>query len=193
MALDEDDSARIDNSESARNEYELAVKTQMHFNEILMKFRSFGVTVVVAVYSYAVGRPAGEVIAAIGATPSQVIAIAGLILTVVLALLDLGYFFPLLLGAVRRSLALEKSTTYRLTSAISSAVPKGRAYSLLITFYAAIVLSGVLLAFVVLPNTGGATRVVHRPETLSTQPVEPNTAFLGGCAIKPRCGPELGH
>lgn len=163
-------------NESARNEYELAVKTQMHFNEILIKFRSFGVTVVVAVYSYAVGRPVGEAITAIDMTPSQVIAVSGLILTVVFALLDLGYFLPLLLGAVNRSLVLEQSTPYRLTSAISSAVPKGRAYSLVITFYASIVLSGAFLAFVVLPNTWSATQVLHGPETSSMQHAAPNTA-----------------
>jgi len=49
-----------DNKVSAENpalrEYELAVKTQMHFNEILMKFRSVGLAVVIAVYSYAITR-----------------------------------------------------------------------------------------------------------------------------------------
>ena len=130
MALDENDPKSLDSGEPARNEYELAVKTQMHFNEILMKFRSFGVTVVVAVYSYAVGRPSGEIIAAIGATPSQVIAVTGVILTAVFALLDLGYFLPLLIGAVRRALTLEETTPYRLTSTISDAVSKGRTYCL---------------------------------------------------------------
>ena len=135
------------------NEYELAVKTQMHFNEILMKFRSFGITVVVAMYSYAVTRPSSEIITAIGATPSQVIAVAGLIITILLATIDLGYFFPLLLGAVDRSIALEQSTTYRLTSTISSYVSKKRAYTLIITFYAAIGLSGAILALIILPTT----------------------------------------
>jgi hypothetical protein len=112
------------------NEYELSVKTQMHFNEILMKFRFFGITVV-AMYSYAVTRPSSEILTAIGATPSQVIAVAGLIITILLATIDLGYFFPLLLGAVDRSIALEQSTTYRLTSTISSYVSKKRAYTLI--------------------------------------------------------------
>ncbi len=179
MALDEDDHKSIDGGESARNEYELAVKTQMHFNEILMKFRSFGVTVVVAIYSYAVGRPGGELITTIGATPSQVIAIAGVILTVVFAFLDLGYFFPLLLGAVRRALALEETTSYRLTSTISGAVPKRRAYILVITFYITIVLSGVFLAFVVLPNAGSSPQSSHKPEMSSPQGGAPNSALQG--------------
>jgi hypothetical protein len=165
MALYEDDPKVIDSGVSARTEYELSVKTQTHFNEILMKFRSFGVTVVVAVYSYAVGRPSGELIAAIGATSSQVIAITGLILTVVFAFIDIGYFFPLLLGAVRRALVLEKTTTYRLTSTISGAVPQRRAYVLVIIFYSAIVLSGAFLAFVVLPNTEGMPQATHKMRT----------------------------
>lgn len=144
MTNDDDDHNK-DTGELARNEYELAVKAQMHFNEILMKFRSFGITVVTAVYSYAASRPSGEVIATIGFTPSQVIAVAGIILTALLALIDLGYFFPLLLGAVNRSLELEKSTTYRLTSAISKEVSKGRAYFFVITFYVAIAFSGAVL------------------------------------------------
>ncbi len=153
MALDNYDTKGIEGSESDRNEYELAVKAQMHFNEILMKFRSFGVSVVVAVYSYAVGRPSGELIAAISMIPSQLIAVAGVMLTVVLALLDLGYFLPLLLGAVGRSLELEKTTTYRLTSAISGVVPKRRMYLLVIIFYGVIALFGAILAFVILSNT----------------------------------------
>ena len=32
--------------DNALKEYKLAVQTQMHFNEILMKFRAFGIAVV---------------------------------------------------------------------------------------------------------------------------------------------------
>ncbi len=188
MAVGNDDGKDTDNSEQARNEYELAVKTQMHFNEILMKFRSFGITVVVAVYSYAVTRPSSEVITAIAATPSQVIAVAGVILTVLFAVIDLGYFFPLLLGAVGRGLALEQSTPYRLTSAISDAVSKKRAYTLIITFYAAIALSGAVLSFAILPTSEHPVKVGSGQDALpnpyqhgtSNQPgILPNTTFQG--------------
>lgn len=167
MSDDDDNGKGSDTDELARTEYELAVKTQMHFNEILMKFRSFAVTVVVAVYSYAVGRPSGEIIAAIGATSSQVIAVAGLILTVLLALIDLGYFFPLLLGAVDRGLALEQSTTYRLTSTIAKAVPRARAYCFFGAFYAALALSGAVLVFSVLSTTAVVAQGVRPADTSS--------------------------
>jgi len=48
----------------------------------------------------------GELIATINATPSQVIALAGVMLTFVFVFLDLDYFFPLLIGAVNRALEL---------------------------------------------------------------------------------------
>lgn len=179
MSHSDDETKGSDTGELARTEYELAVKTQMHFNEILMKFRSFGITVVVAIYSYSVGRPSGDVIAAIGATPSQVIAVAGLILTVLLALIDLGYFFPLLLGAVDRCLALEQSTTYRLTSTIAKAVPRARAYCFVIAFYAALALSGAVLVFSVLSTTGVVAQGVHQADTASPPATVPNTSFQG--------------
>jgi len=158
MAQDDDDSKNVDAGNAAASEYELAVKTQMHFNEILMKFRSFGITVVMAVYSYAVSRPPSEISTVIGAAPSQVVGSAGLILTVLFAFIDLFYFFPLLLGAVGRCLELEKTTTYRLTSTISKAVPQARAYKLIAFFYAAIAITGVVLVFFVLPTTGVVSR-----------------------------------
>lgn len=185
MELGDNDPKSFDGNESERNEYELAVKTQMHFNELLMKFRSFGVTVVVAIYSYAVGRPSGEVITTIGATPSQVVAIAGIILAAVFALLDIFYFFPLLLGAVRRALTLEKSTTYRLTSTITSAVPKKIAYFLIIVFYIVIVLSGALLAFLVLPAPVSAAQSVSKTETTGLQTSLAYTVSTEHCAQQP--------
>lgn len=136
----------------ACEEYKLAVQTQMHFNEILMKFRSFGVTVVVAVYSYAITRPSAEAVLALGLSPSQVVAVAGIVLTVLLAAIDLLYFFPLLLAAVERGIALESSVPYRLTSTISRGVSKVRAYCSIITFYAAVAVSGAALVLAILPT-----------------------------------------
>jgi hypothetical protein len=160
MQVVEEESKTKDSGESARDEYGLAVKTQMHFNEILMKFRSFGVTVVVAVYSYAIGRPPGEVIVG-STTASQAIALVGVCLTFVLAVLDLAYFLPLLVGSVSRSLELEKSIGYRLTSSISRAVSKKRAYGLMIAFYLFVGAAGLFLHCVVLPHLSAAA-VPHK-------------------------------
>ena len=37
-------------------EYKLAIETQMHFNDLLMKLRTFGLTAVAAIFSYAITR-----------------------------------------------------------------------------------------------------------------------------------------
>jgi len=132
-------------------EYRLAVETQMHFNQILMRFRSFGISVVVAIYSYAVTRPPSDIaveVCGLRTAPSQVIAIAGIVLALILAIIDIGYFFQLLLGAVDRSLALEASINYRLTSAICHTVSRKRSYVMVILFYAAIVVAGVCLLWI---------------------------------------------
>jgi len=132
--------------DNALKEYKLAVQTQMHFNEILMKFRAFGIAVVIAVYSYAITRKDLGISFAGGLSPTQLLAFAGTTLTVVLALIDVFYFFPLLLGAVARSTALEEKIPYRLTSTISLHVSKLRSYVLICVFYGVIALWGICLA-----------------------------------------------
>lgn len=145
-----------DNNKSAEKpalkEYELAVKTQMHFNEILMKFRSVGLAVVIAVYSYAITRKDLGISLGSSLSPAQWIAIAGVALACVLALIDVGYFFRLLIGAVARSTELEKEVPYRLTSTISAHVSSKCSYALIIVFYGLIGIGGIGLAAFVLPQ-----------------------------------------
>lgn len=150
-------SSRIEQAtgEYALKEYELAVQTQMHFNEILMKFRSFGIAVVIAVYSYAITRKDIGISFAWGLSPNQLLAMAGITLTFVLAIIDLRYFFPLLLGAVSRSTALEQQVPYRLTSSISARVSVTRSYFLITVFYGIIALWGLGLATLMLPYEKG--------------------------------------
>lgn len=139
-------------NESAAKEYELAVQTQMHFNEILMKFRSFGIAVVIAVYSYAITRKDLGISLGCNIAPSDLLAIAGIALTFVLAVIDLGYFFPLLLGAVARSTELEEKVPYRLTSTISARVSKLRSYVFIAIFYGVIALWGIGLVILARPS-----------------------------------------
>ncbi|OGW54902.1 MAG: hypothetical protein A2Y81_10805 [Nitrospirae bacterium RBG_13_43_8] len=146
--------------DNALREYKLAVQTQMHFNEILMKFRAFGIAVVIGVYSYAITRKDLGISLAGGLSSTQLLAYAGMILTGVLALIDLGYFFRLLLGAVARSTALEEKILYRLTSTISSHVSKWQSYILISIFYGVIALGGFCLANFVQPIEPGQPQKV---------------------------------
>ena len=105
-------------------EYKLAIETQMHFNELLLKLRSFGITAVIAIFGYAVQS-----------TKPQIIIACGIALLIVLACVDLGYFFQLLLGAVERSTTIEEKISVNLTGAINKRVCKAKAWWVLIGFY----------------------------------------------------------
>jgi hypothetical protein len=148
-------------------EYTLAVETQMHFNEILMKFRSFGIAVVIAVYSYAITRQELGLSFLFGLSPAQMLSIAGVVLTLVLALIDIGYFYRLLLGAVERSTELEKNVSFRLTSTISKHVSERRSRSFIMMFYGVIALWGVVLTCLVLPQ-----RTLQQQQLSITGPIE---------------------
>lgn len=148
-------------------EYKLAVETQMHFNEILMKFRSFGIAVVIAVYSYAITRQDFGISFLFGLSPAQLLFIAGIVLTFVLALIDVGYFYRLLLGAVERSTELERNVSFRLTSTISKHVTERRSRSFIILFYSVIALWGIVLALLVVPQ-----RTSQRQHLVISGPVE---------------------
>lgn len=151
MSITDNELTTLDATKANWLEYELAVKTQMHFNEILMKYRSVGISVVVAVYSYAISRPTSEFATVFSATPSRVIGLVGVGLTFLLALIDLLYFLPLLLGAVDRSRVLEKSTSFGLASAISRKVSASRTFWLIGILYGSFVIVGLVLVFLVLP------------------------------------------
>lgn len=153
--------------DKALKEYKLVVQTQMHFNEILMKFRSFGIAVVIAVYSYAITRKDLGISFVGGLSPVQLLACAGMALTFVLAAIDLGYFFPLLLGAVERSIELEKHVPYRLTSTISKRVSERRSYFFIIVFYGVIALAGVGIIVLGLPQV-----TLHQQHVTVSAPVE---------------------
>jgi hypothetical protein len=119
-------------------EYKLAIETQVHFNELLLKLRSFGITAVIAIFGYAVQS-----------TKPQIIIACGIALLIVLACVDLLYFFQLLLGAVDRSTEIEEKIPVKLTGAINKRVCKIKAWAVLIRFYVLILIGGIILFFIV--------------------------------------------
>jgi hypothetical protein len=113
-------------------EYKLAIETQMHFNELLLKLRSFGITAVIAIFGYAVQSK----------NSTSIIA-CGIVLLIALAFVDLLYFFKLLLGAVDRSTEIEKKIPVNLTGAITKRVSRINACLVLIVFYVLILIIGI--------------------------------------------------
>ena len=141
-------------NKSVMEEYKLAIEVQIHFNELLMKLRSFGLTAVVVVFGWAVTRSQNE---ASSTFQVQMIIACGLGLLVAVAIVDLLYFFPLLLGAVDRSGELEKlCPTLGLTRQINRKVPRPRAYRVLILFYAIVFVLGIILLVSAAPLTDGS-------------------------------------
>ena len=137
------------------DEYKLSIETQMHFNEILMKFRSFGIAAVVAIYSYAITRDLSNVplsLQLVQVSQAQLVACAGVFLAIGFAAIDFLYFFPLLLGAVDRSTTIEEFTAFRLTSSITLKVSRKRAYLSVILIYTVILIAGLILVFLLSPS-----------------------------------------
>jgi len=135
-------------TDSTFSEYQLAIETQMHFNEILMKFRSFGIAAIIAIFSFAISR--NDVVQPVIGTLTQaeIIGLAGILFTLLIGVTDLFYFFPLLLGAVDRSITIEetnKSLNLGLTTSISNRIPEPRAKVLISLFYIALIVFGFLL------------------------------------------------
>lgn len=83
-------------------EWEVDLQTQMHFNELIMKFRTAGLTIVGIFLSAAVGALKVDNILSIG------IGLAAVALLVAFWVLDSQYYFKLLIGAVNRTQQIDE-------------------------------------------------------------------------------------
>ena len=128
-------------------EWKVATDEAMHFNDLLMRNRQIGFTIILAILW---ASTLVEGVAAIGNfefSNSIVIAIIAIIFTLALWFIDLNYYFRLLLGAVDRSIALEKKLGFDLTKSISRKVTRCRAWTSLHLFYLLILLCNAIFLF----------------------------------------------
>ncbi len=139
-------------------EWQTVVETQIHFNEMIMRARTTGVSVVMAVYgaaALAYGQYPYRFYNAFGTEfhVSTAIIFFGLLLLISIFLIDYCYYYRLLIGAVERGEEIDKAYRDRiidgtklfgLTTAISNRVSRNRARICLFFFYGTPLFVGIV-------------------------------------------------
>ena len=140
-------------------QWKTVVDAQMHFNDMILRTRALGITVVIGVYGAAAAlanRPPQLTVEITGRHPnaSSLIICLGLALLVSVFLLDYCYYYKLLLGAVERGEQLERELssqgatqpreTFKLTLQLSTCVSRKRARNLIFAFYVIPFVSGII-------------------------------------------------
>lgn len=137
------------------NLYKLAIETQMHFNDLIMKIRTIVTSIITAVFG-AAAIVLGESNYSVNIFNrtihiSALIIIAGLFFLFAYLILDFFYYFQLLLGAVDCTKEIEKSCPdFTLTYSINKKVTTRRAYLSLIFYYGIIILIGIIAALFII-------------------------------------------
>lgn len=151
-------------------EWKTVIGVQMHFNEIIVRMRTTGVSVVIAVYgaaAFSISQFPRKFLVAFGHPfhPSAAILVFGLLLLFSIFALDYIYYFRMLVAAVRQGERLDQQMRVRtlsglhlfgLTTLISERVSRGRARISLILFYGLPFLAGLgALWYVLYEYPGG--------------------------------------
>ena len=150
---------KLNLSEEKRLEYELelwkvAIDTQMHFNELLIKMRTTVISIILATFgaSAIALKDMNWFVNILGCEfrVSVVILAIGIVFLFVQFLIDATYYFRLLLGAVDYTEYIDKKyknyDLFGLTSCISKRVPRWGAWLTLICYYwIPILLAGLVI------------------------------------------------
>jgi hypothetical protein len=148
----------FDRTQFLIQEWKTVIETQIHFNEMIIRARTTGVSVVMAVYGAAalsIGQYPGKFINIFGGQfhVSAAIILFGISLLVGIFCMDYLYYYQLLLGAVERAEEIDKAyegfavgTTrlFGMTTMISKKVSKLRATVCLVIFYGIPFIVGIL-------------------------------------------------
>lgn len=132
------------------------IDTQMHFNDMLLRTRSVGISIVIAVFGAAAVSTAqypDRLINLPGFTVhvAAIVILFGLMLLVSVFVLDYFYYYRMLLAVVRRAEEMEAESRlpgepieFSLSSCVSREVSRARASGVLIVFYGIPFGSGLL-------------------------------------------------
>lgn len=156
--IKEEEYKNIKETKIILQEWKIVVKTQIHFNEMIMRARTTGVSVVMAVYgaaALAYGQYPNRFYSAFGTEfhVSTAIIVFGLLLLISIFFVDYCYYYRLLIGAVERGEEIEKAYRDRiidgaklfgLTTAISNRVSRNRARNCLFFFYGTPLFVGIV-------------------------------------------------
>ena len=151
------DNANLGETKLVLSEWKTVITTQMHFNDMIMRTRTTGVSVVMGVY--------GAAALALGQYPekflkiskfnfhvSAAIIIFGILLLASIASLDYLYYYQMLLAAVKRGEQIDAAYCDRLidgtklfgmTTLISQKASRSRAGISLLIFYGGPFIAGV--------------------------------------------------
>ncbi|MFC1480523.1 hypothetical protein ACFL5Y_03650 [Candidatus Omnitrophota bacterium] len=121
--------------------WKVAMDTQMHFNDLLIKMRTTVISIILAVFGGAAIALKDLKIPPVRICDfdlriSAVVIIIGLVFLAAQAFLDIFYYFRLLLGAVDFTAQLDKKHNFfGLTKSIQKSIPPCWAYIVLIIYY----------------------------------------------------------
>jgi hypothetical protein len=130
-------------------EWKTVITTQMHFNEMILRARTTGVSVVMAVYgaaAFAIGQYPARFFKVFGSEShvSTAIIAFGILLLIAIFIVDFFYYYDLLLGSVDHGKEIDKAyhdrlidgiRLFGLTTAISDKVSQFRAGLCIFVFY----------------------------------------------------------
>jgi hypothetical protein len=145
------------------DEWKTVIDAQMHFNDMLMRTRSIGSSVVLAAY--------GAAAVSVAQYPNDklplpllgycvhvgvVVMFFALLLLLSIFLLDYFYYYQLLIGAVERGEAIEEGlpAAARLTTNLSKRVSRRWARNVIWTFYGIPAVAGVTFLMYMLSGLG---------------------------------------
>lgn len=144
-------------------EWEVVIQTQMHFNDLLMKVRTATLSVVLAVFGAAgysiLNKDAflltvNEFIL----HPSVLIISSGIVILFSMFIIDYGYYYKMLVGAVRRGLEFDNEFRsslgrkyFGMTTMIRDEIGKaGKSKYFIISFYWIPIAAGIIFLLAVL-------------------------------------------
>ncbi|MGO8843399.1 MAG: hypothetical protein ACLQF1_20425 [Methyloceanibacter sp.] len=143
------------------DEWKTVIDAQMHFNDMLMRTRSIGSSVVLAAYGAAavsVAQYPNDRLPLLGYCihVGVVVMFFALLLLLSIFLLDYLYYYQLLIGAVERGEAIEEGlpAAARLTTKLSRRVSRRRARNVIWTFYGIPAVAGVTFLMYMLSGLG---------------------------------------
>jgi drug/metabolite transporter (DMT)-like permease len=148
----------FDRTQFLIEEWKTVIETQIHFNEMIIRARTTGVSVVMAVYGAAalsIGQYPGKFINIFGSQfhVSAAIILFGISLLAGIFCMDYLYYYRLLLGAVERGEQIDKAyqgytigatVLFGMTTLISKKISRRRATACLIIFYGIPLVVGIL-------------------------------------------------
>jgi hypothetical protein len=132
------------------------IDTQMHFNDMLMRTRTAGVSIVITVFGAAavgLAQYPGRLISMPGATihVAAIVIIFGLLLLAALFVMDYFYFYRMLIAVVRHGEEMEAESrgpkspiAFNLTCCLSDSISRRRASFVLLAFYGIPFVAGLI-------------------------------------------------